>query len=282
MEHNSFFDQPYIDRQLIIFVDDDAIAAVKKAGTSEYGEPAQGKDGNRFVKFAKDVLIASVLPSMVVTTAIIDLMQSYKEVKKEGVENLLPVAKSQIASFQLPPGHPRDRIVYVGHPAMPSIYVPLADFHRLTFEHKFSEAVSLLMSLGAKTLRVERVTGWGTDFSSHLNIGLPSTIGSIDANAEAQYKQKTQNTLLFEAELENSQYPAMPENLVWYPYESIWQQIANGRLKFGLKNFNLSLNYNDDYGINAGLKLKIDKAGFDAGGSFERHVATTWNISGHF
>ena len=172
--------------------------------------------------------------------------------------------------------------MYAGHPAIPEVYVPLADFHRLTFEHKFSEVISLLMHLGARTIKVEHVTGWGTDFSSHLNIGLPSVVPSIDIGTEAKANQKNQLSLLYEAELENSQTPSLPANLVWYPYESTWQQVASGRLKFGLKNFNLSLSYNDDYGINAGIKLKIDKAGLDAGGEFERHTATTWRIHGHF
>ena len=172
--------------------------------------------------------------------------------------------------------------MYAGHPAIPQVYVPLADFHRLTFEHKFSEVISLLMHLGAKTIKVEHVAGWGTDFSSRLNVGLPSGVPSIDIGAEASTSQKQQQTLLFDAELENTQTPSLPDNLVWYPYESTWQQVANGRRKFGLKNFNLSLNYNDDYGINAGIKLKIDKVNLDAGGSFEKHTATTWRIYGSF
>ncbi len=220
--------------------------------------------------------------SIQVGMALAETLISYREAKDEGVENLIPVAKSKISLFQLPPGHPRNGLVYAGHPGIPTVYVPLADFHRLTFEHKFAEVVSLLMHLGAKTFKVEHVTGWGAEFSSHLSIGLPAIAPKVEVEAEAGSKQQTQQTLLFHATLDNKQAPSLPANLVWYPYEATWQQVAEGRLKFGLKDFLLYLNYNDDFGINAGLKLKIEKAGLDIGGTFERLTATTWRISGEF
>jgi TIR domain len=259
METEAFFEQPYSNRQLIIFVEE-----------SE-GNPQIGNI-QKLGYWAANILYRSAMQTS----------RSTNEAKEQGVKNLNLVGKSKIPLFQLPPGHPRNRIVYAGHPAIPEVYVPLADFHRLTFEHKFSEVISLLMHLGARTIKVDHVTGWGKDFSSRLNVNLPSVIPSIYIGVEAKANRQNQDTLLYEAELENTQSPSLPDNLVWYPYESTWQQVANQKLKFGLKNFNLFLSYNDDYGINAGIKLKIDTAGLDAGGTFERHIATTWRIHGHF
>lgn len=115
-----------------------------------------------------------------------------------------------------------------------------------------------------------------------IALGLPGPSPEIDIGSEAGSKEHTKQTILFHAELNNEQPPSLPTNLVWYPYEATWQQIAEGRLTFGLKNFLLYLNYNDDFGINAGLKLKIEKAGLDLGGTFERQIATSWRISGDF
>jgi hypothetical protein len=272
METEFSIEQPYSNRQLIVFIEDAAI------------NPADKTTIVKIPKWLPTTLLVLGAVTVSVPTIILAMLikKSYNQAKEEGVENLVLVGKSKLPLFQLPPGHPRYRMVYAGHPAVPEVYVPLADFHRLTFEHKFSEVISLLMHLGARTIKVEHVTGWGTDFSSRLNVGLPSAVPPIDIGAEAKKNQKQQQTLLFEAELENPYTPSLPDNLVWYPYESTWQQVANGRLKFGLKNFNLYLNYNDDYGINADIKFKIDKAGLDAGGSFEKHTATTWHIYGDF
>jgi len=49
-----------------------------------------------------------------------------------------------------------------------------------------------------------------------------------------------------------------------------------------MKEFSLGVSYQDDYGVNAGLKLKAEKAGLDMGGAFEDHLRTTWTISGSF
>ena len=280
MTGDSFFDQPYSNRQLVIFLDDAVIAASKKASIAKTSTSYR-----EFAAVAVTTLAGGITgdPALIRTArALAEIIVSYWEARDQGVENLKLVAKSKISLFQLPPGHPRDGVVYAGHPGIPNIYVPLADFHRLTFEHKFAEVVSLLMHLGAKTFKVEHITGWGAEFSSHLSIGLPATVPEIEVGAESSFKHQTQQTVLFHATLDNQQAPSLPTNLVWYPYEATWQQVAEGRLKFGLKDFLLYLNYNDDFGINAGLKLKIEKAGFDLGGTFERLTATTWRISGRF
>jgi hypothetical protein len=69
---------------------------------------------------------------------------------------------------------------------------------------------------------------------------------------------------------------------VWYLHEPTWQAIAKGRTQFGLSQFSLTVNYEDDFGVNAGLKVRVQKAGLDLGGNFEDHTATTWKIHGTF
>lgn len=51
-------------------------------------------------------------------------------------------------------------------------------------------------------------------------------------------------------------------------------------MNYGMREFSLVVNYQDDFGVNAGLKLKAEKAGLDLGGSFGSHLVTTWKISG--
>ena len=87
-----------------------------------------------------------------------------KAARDQGI-NVLSVPRSESTVFhflQFPPGHPQDGVLYVGHPAVREIYYPTAQFHRLTFEHKLSEAIELLMALGAIEINVEhQVARWG-------------------------------------------------------------------------------------------------------------------------
>ena len=163
---------------------------------------------------------------------------------------------------------------------MQTVYYPFADFHRVTFEHKFSEAISLLMHLGARQVRVEHVRGWSREFSNRLSVPLTAVNESVAV--EVVVEKRSQVQLLYEAEFAGVQEPKLPESLVWYYHEPTWQSIAEGRLKFGLKQFSLVVAYEDDYGVHAGLRASAAKAGFDIIGKFEDHEATMWRITGDF
>ena len=92
----------------------------------------------------------------------------------------------------------------------------------------------------------------------------------------------TGRVLFFKASLKGNANAKLPDGLVWFPHEPTWQEIAEGRLRHGLTQFQLSVRYEDDYGIDAGLKLAAGKAGLDLGGSFQEHESTVWRIEGNF
>ena len=117
-------------------------------------------------------------------------------------------------------------------------------------------------------------------FSVRLSSPIPSANGEAKFNASKS--KANSSTLLFEATLNNKQSPSIPTDLVWYIHEPTWQTVAKGRMQFGLSKFSLTVNYEDDFGVNAGLKLRVQKAGLDVGGAFEDHLATTWKIHGKF
>lgn len=92
--------------------------------------------------------------------------------------------------LKFPLGHPRNGVLYIGHPAKPDVYYTMAEFHRVTFEHKFSEATSLLMHLGATKIRVGHVTGWSKEFSGRISapLGMADSSGEIEAGAKSAKK----------------------------------------------------------------------------------------------
>jgi hypothetical protein len=250
---------PYAERQLIAVFDDEVVKATRKgAETSK-----DGMDGDDLksvaARVAKEALRYTVFGTLINIT---DALTAWVQARQNGL-NVLQVGRSEAAHLQFPPGHPRDQALYVAHPAKPSVYYTMASFHRMAFEHKFAEAITLLMSLGATQIEVEHVQGWDRKFTSQMSVPLQA----IDAGLHASKSAGTQSSLLFKATFDN---------------KPTWQALADGRTRYGMNEFSLAVNYEDDFGVNAGLKLQAQKAGLDIGGTFENHVATTWKIYGKF
>ena len=269
---------PYSDRQLIV-VTDDAVATA--AQTEERKAVQMDKKGVDWQKLAEAVVM-DIIPipfTRIVTEVTREAIRAWGRARQNGLY-VLPIGKSSISQVSFPPGHPRDGVLYIGHPALPSVYYTIAEFHRATFEHKFSEAINLLMSLGATKIRVEHVRGWSKDFSSKMSVALGTPGESAESSVSAQSSSSAQ--LLYEATLSGTTKPTIPENMVWYPYENTWQSIAKGRIEFGLQDFSLSISYEDDFGVNAGLKASVAKTGLELGGKFEDHQSTVWHLQGKF
>lgn len=271
MEPTEFLSQPYGARSLITFVDDDV-----PPDQSDNDDAAALRRA-----FPNDVIkeLAPILWGGIVGHVAVEIAKQLKEAWKDDVP-VVPVPTDWEEELSLPPGHPREGVLYVAHPADKYTYVQLADFHRFTFEHKFAEAIRILMNLGATTIRVEREHGWGRDFAGKLSVGIPES--PMEGGGSAGSNRNQSADLLYKAELEGQGTPEFPQDLVWYPYEPTWQNIVQGRMDFGLKRFSMKVHYNDDYGINADLSVGAANAGFEMGGRFEKHESTVWSIEGTF
>ena len=265
---------PLMNNQLIVVAPDEVVKAAEEAEAAAL-QPKKGIDFAKIGENALRALYGANLAGVLVAGA--EALIAWSKARQSGLD-ITQISRTQANSLTFPPGHPRDGVLYVAHPAVNGVYFTVASFHRLAFEHKFSEAIDLLMSLGASEIKVEHVRGWSREFAATLSAPMP------DANAgiEISSKQSGVSALLYEANLCGTTQPSLPEPLVWYPHEPTWQSIAKGRIKFGLTEFSLTVNYEDDFGINAGLKLTAGKSGLDLGGSFEDHCATTWKIHGKF
>jgi hypothetical protein len=308
MDIEKFFDQPYTDRQLVKFVDDskseerplwvailenDKLFVAPAAGIVgatrlisipikkllNKSEPdISGSESDNLLQFlslkkAREHLLTSLKEG----TSDRKYPQKYQ---KKGVVIHL-IGRSYIEHFKLPPTHPRNRTIYVAHPVLQQEYTPLADFHRSTFENKFYELLSLLTHLGAKTIEVYHMRGWGSEFAAHLGVPLGTLPLGTPNTANVSAQQHTEQTFLYKAILQGHT-PSIPEGLKWYYTEPNWQQIVDQRLHHGLQTFSLHYTYTDDFGINIELGSKLKKAGFDLGGNLERYTATEWRVTGEF
>ncbi len=283
-EPPAFTDLPYADRRLIVF-DPSCQEAKENHMPSMAPAPRSPSLTKAAMEHATDLLLITS-PMLLIAKKSIEWgakawTAGTSPVPGSGSTTMIvTIGRNERDALKFPPGHPNERVVYVGHPLDPPVYWPLAHFHRFAFEHKVSEAIQLIMALGATTMTVEHVAGWSRDMSARLNIPIPETPASINASASATGKSDSQ--ALFKATLRGSEHPELPDGLIWFPHEPTWQQIANGRLKYGLRDFSLSVNYSDDFGIDASLAAKVEALELTLGGSFQRHEATVWKIQGTF
>lgn len=208
---------------------------------------------------------------------VVGLLSALIGASRDGLD-IAKISRQDASALTFPPGHPHEGVIYVEHPAAEGVYFTAASFHRLVFEHKVAEAVTILMSLGATEIFVEHVQGWSREFAATLQVPL----GKAGVNASGSGQNGRNSSLLYEAHLRGTANPHLPDRLVWYSHEPTWQTIVDGRMRYGLSEFSLAVNYQDDYGINAKLKATAQKIKLDLGGSFEDHQATTWNMYGKF
>lgn len=194
--------------------------------------------------------------------------------------SILVIGYSEAEKLKFPPGHPRKAVLYAGHPRAENIYYPAAQFHRCMFEHKFCEAIRILRSLGATKIEVEHVKGKSTEWSSKLGIAAVAA----EVLGEIRGVSQSGSRIFLQASYAGTTYPSLPEDVAWYVNEPLWQEIAEGRLKHGLKRFNLLVTYEDDFGINGDLTGKVEEAavGLGLGGKFEEHEVTVWRLAGDF
>ena len=150
-EAEAFLEMPYAKRKLIVVADDSVVEAERAARASTDAE-SNTVDWTAVVKESLEMYWRYMtIPGWI---------GMIKAARDQGV-NVLSVSRSESTMLQFPPGHPQDGVLYVGHPTVHEIYYPTAQFHRLAFEHKLSEAIELLMALGAIEINVEHQVGWG-------------------------------------------------------------------------------------------------------------------------
>ena len=192
---------------------------------------------------------------MVVAEAIVAaaLRRFRSQAQGTGVRGeLLAVTPEEAAQLQFPIGHPRKKVVYIGHPVDPPLYVPVAVFHRYLFEHKVAEALRLIRSLGARTVEVGVGAGVPLPPSQPVELGV-----SVSRN------RATGHSVMSRLTLSPSGKPHIPADLVWFPHEPLWKEVAQARLESGLTSFALDVRSTDDYGVNANLKALVAKSGLE-------------------
>jgi hypothetical protein len=135
-----------------------------------------------------------------------------KEQKKWA--RLLPITQQESRQLRFPIGHPREQILYVGHPIDAKTYIPLFDFHRFLFEHKTAEGLRLVRELGANNIWIEHVQGWDERFGIELSTALPVGV-QVELGASHEKLRSRGSYTMSEMTLHPTGPPRVPSDLVW-------------------------------------------------------------------
>lgn len=228
-------------------------------------------------KWPREVLAKTTFVRPVAVVAAMEMYKAIQQLRDAG-RPILTVGHSEASGLEFSPGHPRNKVIYVGHPARPTRYLTAAEFHGRVFEDKVSDAMRLLRGLGATEIQVQHVTGW----SSAAGIKAGAAPGPIGAGAEVASKRSQARDVAFSGSLVPFGAAAVPPGLVWLDNEPLWQALVDLRLNGGLDEFSLEVRYDDDFGVDARLKGEAKQARLELGGDYTTHTATVWNIRGRF
>jgi hypothetical protein len=217
----------------------------------------------------------AVVPGLLLTSAAVELFQAFKKAGEEGLDILL-ISQSEAEQLTFSPGHPHGKVVYVVHPAEPIAYLPVAEFHGKLFEHKVAEMTDLLTALAAISIEIEHLAGWNSVAEASAGVSVPNL--GVEVGAEGGKRGKAGRHIVSKMALSPRHAPYVPKDLVWFEHEPMWKSVARARLDAGLQSFEFDMGYTDDFGVNAKLSSKAEKAKLEVGGTFSHHRDTVWRV----
>ena len=141
-----------------------------------------------------------------------------------------------------PIGHPVANQLYVGHPYVPTKYIPFDNYELVLIDDKVREFCQIVQSLGATEINIEclnSTSNMGTyaskqQASGKIDYKLSSANGNYNRNRNEQFLNDISQSLTLHQKFSPSKEPVLPDNLVWYHNEPSWQRLYEQRMSGGL------------------------------------------------
>lgn len=145
-------------------------------------------------------------------------------------------------AIKFPMGHPVANQLYVGHPLLPSKYIPFENYQLELVEDRVREFCMLAQSLGATEISVECLNATSTDQNnrSQQNLNAEASTWVTDAkgsvhkdNSKHMMEELSRSVSLHQTFVPHSK-PFIPKGMVWYDNEPSWQRLVSQRLNGGM------------------------------------------------
>ena len=196
------------------------------------------------------------------------------------------------------PGHPRIGCTYVQHPFRHNTYFEVNSFHDSLRERKQNELLRILESLGAYSARVEvrnensenRIRRDETSVNSNAEYGVFSANGSRETRSDRSVNMSSSMSATKDWTFNPPSTPSLPDDLVFYPTEETWQQLAQSVLRGGLKHAVVDLEYKSEYGVSekylsdlsGSFKLLIPSFSMNLKKGFEENLNRLTHTQWHY
>lgn len=188
-----------------------------------------------------------------------------------------------------PAGHPQNGCTYIQHPLQANLYFEVNEFHNSLLERKQNELLRVLESLGAYSARVEVRHEQREDTNREAELqrdgkgsygvakGSAAYSGSESRQALSAFSQSATKDWTFNPPPK----PALPDDLVFYPTEETWKNLAASVLRGGLKRATVDLEYKSEYGVTEKRLSDISASAKIVLPSFEMHLKSSFSSNLH-
>lgn len=166
-------------------------------------------------------------------------VQSYSDLSQK---KLAVVDINNLPAINFPMGHPVANQLYVGHPYIPSKYIPFENYELELIEDKVREFSQIMQYLGATEINIESVNTSSNNKDVKVDQKLSGSVDykltSASGNGERHVTNKFLEDISQHINLHQRFYPKnppiLPEGLVWYQNEPSWQRLYNQRMQGAL------------------------------------------------
>ena len=197
------------------------------------------EDANKdFLRF-EDYYIQHFLEQPYNERKLIVPVKSYSDLSQK---TLSVIDINNLPAIHLPMGHPVANQLYVGHPYIPSNYIPFENYELTFIEDKVREFCQIMQYLGATEINIEcintsssnRDTNLQQKGSGGVNYKLASASGEAERNRTNKFLEDISQSINLHQKFYPKSKPMLPPDLVWYAHEPSWQRLYNQRMQGAL------------------------------------------------
>lgn len=148
----------------------------------------------------------------------------------------------RLPSIEFPIGHPIVNQLYVGHPFLANQYIPFEDYELTFIDDRIREFCLIMQFLGATEVSVESINGKNINedrkenstITGESSYKIASANVSVHKGNEDRLVNSIRQAIGLSQKYTPSQFPVLPEGLVWYPHEASWQRLYQQRMQGSL------------------------------------------------
>ena len=149
---------------------------------------------------------------------------------------------NHLPAIHFPIGHPIANQLYVGHPYIPSNYIPFENYELTFIEDKVREFCQIMQYLGATEINIECINSSSSNKDTNLqqkgsasiNYKVASVSGEGERNKTDKFLEDISQSINLHQKFYPKSKPILPPDLVWYAHEPSWQRLYNQRMQGAL------------------------------------------------